>query len=218
MYRPVRGTFEAALTSPLTPVDGVTVSVLQGRVPGLFVDNATDEVVTVTGAAGEPFVRIGPDGVEANLRSPTWVEALQAEGGAPAVAADADARPRWSRIAKVPRYGWKEYRALYPDDEPPEDVVRSGKPTPLREWTVPMTIGGETFEVTGVTTWQPLPPEPAALAAPAGQPSAPPQAGAPAPQPASPSQGRSPAGRLGAGAALVGVAAVAYLLARRRAA
>jgi hypothetical protein len=162
-YRPQRGNFQAALVSPAQPADGVTVAVLQGRVPGLFVDNTTDTPVVVLGSEGEPFLRIGPDDVEANLRSPSWQTTARGTGATPEVEADADAPPQWQTVGEGSRYGWLEFRAVYPEEEPPEPVVETGGE--LVDWTVPLEVDGERREVAGVTSWVPAG-EPAAAAAP----------------------------------------------------
>lgn len=71
---------------------GVSVQVVISAADQLVAANPTDEVLEIPGADGEPFLRIGPDGVLANFRSPTWHRTLNPDqGGALPPEADADA-------------------------------------------------------------------------------------------------------------------------------
>lgn len=156
-YRPVEGRFAFALTSPAAPVEGVRVALTPTpRVPGLLLENSSGEPVTVLGADGEPFARIGP-GAEVNLRSPTYVQNLQAEGESPTVPADAKAEPEWRKVSEDTRYSWLEFRAAYPEADPPREALRRSEPATLVNWTVPVMIGTRRTDVTGVTRFVPLP-------------------------------------------------------------
>lgn len=168
VYAPVRGTITASLRE-LPDLGGVTVTLLPGDVPGVFVDNGSDEVVVVLGGEGEPFLRLGPRGVDANIRSPSWLAASRAAGDLPEGLVDAQARPRWRSVSAVPRFGWIEPRAGYPAREPPEAVVSAGQAVTLTEWSIPLRIGGRRVDLYGQTRWEPLATGPAADAAePAG--------------------------------------------------
>jgi hypothetical protein len=82
------------------PPDGVTVDVVISAADQVVVSNTTDELLEVPGADAEPFLRIGPDGVEANFRSPTWHRTLNPdEGGALPPEADAAAEPQFVRVS-----------------------------------------------------------------------------------------------------------------------
>lgn len=153
-YRPQRGIIGARLASSPTPVPGLSVAVLPGRAPGLYMDNATGEPAVVMGSHGEPFLRIGRDGVEANERSPAWLAALRGQGQAPDQEPDPEADPVWTTVSDAPRYGWIEERGAYPDEEPPPEQI--DRATDLVTWTVPVLLGARPLEVQGVTTWMPL--------------------------------------------------------------
>lgn len=156
VYRPVRGSVLAELTQP-PAAEGLSLAVLQGRVPGLFLDNGTGETVIVAGADGEPFLRFNRRGVQANEHSPSWLAARRAETGETADALiDPTLPPSWRPIAEVPRFGWLEPRAAYPDDEPPPEIIDRGEAATLLEWAVPITVGGRDASATGVTRWEPL--------------------------------------------------------------
>ena len=142
-YEPPSGAALARLTSSSTPAPGVRVTLLPGDVPGLMVANAGRQPLTVLGVDGEPFLRIGPDGVVANLSSRTWRESGRA--GSQAEHGDTDA-PRWQAVASVPRYSWIDPRTRLDAVAPPDGATQS--------WTVPMRLGDVPLPVNGSTRWQ----------------------------------------------------------------
>lgn len=155
-YRPVLGNVLPSLTSPTTLAPGVTVAVLTGRVPGLFLSSSTKVPVTVAGRLGEPFARITPRGVQVNLRSPTHLDDLMARGELPQEPVDPAAPPLWRRVAEVPRYGWLESRTRYQPEQPPDQVLRSAEPTVLTRWRIPVDVGGRRVDIAGDTRWIPI--------------------------------------------------------------
>ena len=157
VYRPVRGSVLAEIVNG-PDVAGLTVAVLQGRVPGLYLENGTGETVVVRGAHGEPFLRFDDRGVEANRHSPSWLAARRAEGGdLSQELIDPSLEPAWGRVSEVPRFGWVEPRTAFPDEEPPEEVIAAGEPVTLLEWEIPLEVGDATVSATGRTRWEPLP-------------------------------------------------------------
>jgi hypothetical protein len=168
-YVTFRGQFGAALTSSPTPFDGVRVSVIPGRMPGVFLSNSGLEPVLVMGRAGEPFLRVGPAGSEVNLHSPTWVDNLVAQGISPTVEADATASPQWQPVHEEPRMEWLEPRGLYPSEIPPPGVVGADHPTVVVRWSIPVLRGAATSILTGETSFVPTPrPASTEVAAPDG--------------------------------------------------
>jgi hypothetical protein len=146
-YRPpAAGAYVARLTSPATPADGVRVTLLRGPTTGLLLENTGAQTLVVFGAEGEPLLRIGRDGVEANLRSPTW--AASGRAAADAVPAAPGAAPQWRRVAAQPRYSWIDPRAAAPPDPP----AAAAEP---RAWQVPVQIGAQRLPITGVLVWHP---------------------------------------------------------------
>ncbi|CAN5567957.1 hypothetical protein BH20ACT2_BH20ACT2_13080 [soil metagenome] len=149
------GTKVSGITGGARPVPGVTVQLLQGQVPGLLLRNDGAEPVVVRGAHGEPFLRVGPDGTDANLRSPAWAADSRARDRPPSVVAEADAPPEWESISPDPVATWLEFRAAAA--EPSDEVLRSDEPTTLLTWSVPVEAAGASAQVTGVTRWVPAP-------------------------------------------------------------
>jgi hypothetical protein len=165
-YVTFKGGYKAVLTSTATPFDGVKVSVIPGRLPGVFIDNPGTVPVVVTGRSGEPFLRIGPAGTEANLHSPSWVDNLKGHGDTPTVEADAAAPPQWQLIHAEPRMLWLETRGFYTKEIPPAAILTRTEPTVLLRWSVPLTRGAATATLSGTTSY--VPDAPAATAPGAG--------------------------------------------------
>lgn len=136
------GAFRARLTSG-DPFDGVSVTLMPGRVPALYLVNAGDEDVLVLGADREPFLRIGPGGTSANVRSATW----RRSGKAAAPGANDGGEPRWELQSPSPRYAWIEARAAA--------AASWTNDTPSREWFVVVRRGADEARVTGVVEWIP---------------------------------------------------------------
>jgi len=155
MPRP-SGRFEARLTGGGEISPGISVQILPGPVPGFFVTNTSRETLTVFGRANEPLVRIGPEGVYANVKSPTWQQSGQAEVSYEPMLADAKAAPQWVLRSPSPRFSWIDVRAAYPQREPPAAVVKRGARAEVQRWTIPMQHGQTELKVTGATDWIPV--------------------------------------------------------------
>lgn len=147
------GAYRARLTSPARPADGVRVTLLPGRVPGLLLENRSDRAVVVLGADGEPFLRIGAAGVEANRRSPTWQQSARSSGAELRLVASA-AEPDWQRVSTAPRYGWIEPRAVYRHQLPAAALAGRGEVEVLT-WEVPVLLEEQILRITGVLSWKP---------------------------------------------------------------
>jgi hypothetical protein len=149
---PPRGAYRPRLTSTSEPLPGVRVSLVAGRVPALYLENASAaEPVVVMGAAGEPFLRVAPDGTSANVLSPTWQRSGKAERAARPPRVDATAEPVWRLVSSAPRYAWIEHRATPAGDGAPPGGGRGV----VGRWDVPLRRGAERGAVRGVVEWVP---------------------------------------------------------------
>jgi hypothetical protein len=153
-FDPILGAITPRLTSPANPAPGLQAVVLPGPVPGVFLSNTSTSTVTVFGASGEPFLRLGPSGAEVNTLSPTWVDNLVVQDLTP-TKADASALPQWTKVADVPRFGWIDYRLAYADSRPPESVALAGRTVTLVTWSIPVLTASGSLSLDGVTEWQP---------------------------------------------------------------
>lgn len=149
-YRPVLGTFHTQVGS-VPP--GVAVDTLDGRVPGLFVRWQGTGTLTVDGIDGRPFARFTSKGVEVNDASETWQEdqRLRNERSVNTPPADDD----WTLRATEPRLTWLDRRLAYTPGVPPDDALRSTRPTTVVEWDIPVDVNGTAGHVQGTTTWVP---------------------------------------------------------------
>lgn len=140
---PPAGARRARLTSPRTLAPGVRVRVLPGATPGLLIENDTRRLLTVLDGDGEPFLRIGRKGVEANVRSRAW----RASGRRSSAVVDRGptfmGAPYWQRVSRAASYGWIEPR-LAPRDAAEASVA----------WQVPVLLGTSELVLSGVSEWQ----------------------------------------------------------------
>ena len=135
--------------SPAAIAPGVHVTLLRGRAPGLLVENASRRPLTVFGDAGESFLRIGPDGVDANLHSATWWRSARSVRERPTATGPAEP-PEWQRVSTTPRFSWIEPRANATNAP---GTGTGPKPGPdVARWQVPMQLGDERLLVTGIVT------------------------------------------------------------------
>ena len=148
------GHFVSSLEAPGKGTSGMEVRLLEGPVPGIFVQNDTDKLLVIPGPDDEPFLRIGPQGVEANLRSPMYYL-----GGDQVIRkvppeADPSASPQWLKVSDIPVWAWLEWRARVPATSE-QRAVLGPEPRTVLEWDVPATLGGEPFPIAGQVDWVP---------------------------------------------------------------
>ncbi|WP_327009299.1 hypothetical protein OHA72_19895 [Dactylosporangium sp. NBC_01737] len=108
-------------------VPGVAVRAVEGGAR-LELRSTTDRTVVVLGLQGEPFLRIGPDGVAGNHRSPTWAASRSVTGRADRTAGQAG-EPDWRRMSTQRTVRWHDERA---------------RELPARAWSVPLEMDGTT--------------------------------------------------------------------------
>ncbi|MPQ98405.1 hypothetical protein GB931_10850 [Modestobacter sp. I12A-02628] len=150
--------YDGRVTSVSPEVPGLRVRALQFGDQLEVVTSGRD--VEVPGYSGEPYLRIGPDGVWRNTRSPATYLNLDAEGRTPLPPqADPDAPPEWEQVSTAATYVWHDHRTHWMSSELPPQV--RADPTAehtVIDWTVPMTVDGAPVTVAGRLTWEPPPP------------------------------------------------------------
>jgi hypothetical protein len=132
---------------------GVTVQTVISVSDQMIVENRTPTDLVVLGEGGEPFLRIGPQGVFANVKSPTWYRSNDPTGtAAPPKDADPAAPPSFARASAEPSWGWFDHRM--------HKVTLSKAPTlkaaRLESWEVPMRYGDTAVVVKGHREYKPL--------------------------------------------------------------
>jgi hypothetical protein len=160
------------ITSALLP-DGVEVVVHTG---GLLIEleNRSAVTVVVHGYEDEPYLRIGPDGVARNRRSPaTYINEERFGDVAIPQDVDASAPPEWIHIEDEPRVLWHDHRTHWMSTSPPPFVEAGPLARSLmtmemvgtigsagddagtyQSWVVPLSVGGDRFEVSGELGWE----------------------------------------------------------------
>lgn len=147
----------------------------------LEVVNDGDALLVVAGYEGEPYLRIGPGGVEHNRRSPATylnddrvrrrISARTDVAMPPDV--DASAAPEWIRIDTRPRAVWHDHRSHWMSPQPPGFVQtgpiartlmrvnlvgvigRGGDQTGVfRTWEIPFTVDGRPVALEGTMAWE----------------------------------------------------------------
>ncbi len=135
-------------------VEGLEVRLLPGPIPAVFVRNETQRELAVPGQDGEPFLRIGPDGVFGNTRSPSYYLGGNQTIRTVPNSADASAPPRWQRLSEQPFWSWLEYRALLPTSAEHRSNLGAERKAIL-EWTTPMVLGDQELGLGGRVDWIP---------------------------------------------------------------
>lgn len=147
-YRPPLGTFMPSLSEE-TPARDLTLTALQGNpTPGISVNYEGQGEVVVLGTEGEPYLRITPNGTEANALSPTWV-ASQDPSAVAGRGLDPTAPPEW-----VPVNAGTQYSFSIDRGNPVQDLAglyAIQEPTVVSEWTLSLIVDGERIEVQGET-------------------------------------------------------------------
>ena len=145
------------LTSPPQPEPGLVVRLVESG--SLLQLTSTEAEVVVAGHSGEPYLRVGPDGVFTNRRSPSsvWGRSLEAPMTAPP-GTDPAAEPDWVRTSDGPTARWFDSRARWTATSPPPEVVADPQQRHVvSEWTVPVTLAGAPVAVAGTVEWVPGP-------------------------------------------------------------
>lgn len=151
-YRPALGEFTPSLSQD-SPAAGVTLAALAGNpTVGISVANTGDREVVVLGDEDEPFLRLTPNGTEANALSRTWI-ASQDPSLVAGSGADASAPPQWAPVNVSPQYPFLLERA--DPTLPLAELYALDRPTVVSEWTVSLIVDGRRIDVPGETTMTP---------------------------------------------------------------
>ncbi|CAB4901321.1 unannotated protein [freshwater metagenome] len=152
--------FDGRVLSVTPGIPGVTVRVLSFG-DELEVVNPTGTELAVPGYSGEPYLRIGPDGVWRNRLSPATTINLDRYGRTP-LPDDADplAAPDWVQVSTEPAYTWHDHRTHWMSEGQLPPAVAADPTTDhvVFAWTVPMAYGSQDVAVAGELTWSPPPP------------------------------------------------------------
>ncbi|WP_433130110.1 hypothetical protein ACQPWW_06465 [Micromonospora sp. CA-240977] len=153
------GTDYRTRTTGVTPQrPGLEVRVVEAGAR-LELTNDTGRAIEVIGYSGEPYLRVGPDGVFENSRSPaTYLNRTIAGDTALPAEADPAAPPTWRRIADGTTVRWHDRRALWQESAPPAAVrAAPDREHRVRDWTIPLRDGADPVTIGGTLDWVPPP-------------------------------------------------------------
>ena len=140
------------------PIPGVTARVVD-RGNQIELANHGSEEITVLGYQNEPYLRIGPQGVFQNERSPSTFSNRSTVPPAQIPSRyDAGARPEWRRISSQSVATFHDHRAHWSGGDPPavrRDPDRRQVVTP--NWQVAIAVGNRTSILSGSIEWVPGP-------------------------------------------------------------
>jgi hypothetical protein len=121
----------------------------------LQLTNRSDLEVTVLGYSDEPYLRVGPDGVWRNERSPaTYLDADPSGRATVPAMADPTVPPEWTQLSRGTTVSWHDHRSHWMGG-PPSGAT--GGRTDIAHWSIPFLVGGERVDATGTTSWAPGP-------------------------------------------------------------
>lgn len=156
----VSGTnFKTRLKSVTPPVDGLFMSVIEVGSRLELVNKSGKEIV-VLGYQDEPYLRIGPDGVFENTRSPATYLNADRKATLPVPAnADPDAPAEWRKVSAENVVRWHDHRAHWMGDRDPPPVRRNPgrEHVVFPEWKVELRVDGQPVMASGDMRWIPPP-------------------------------------------------------------
>ncbi|MFL6651721.1 MAG: hypothetical protein ACJ8J7_10600 [Sulfurifustaceae bacterium] len=135
------------LDQPPPQLRGVLVRLHRTLGYQLLVENRTGKRLEVLDASGRPFLRIGPDGVAADLAAAEWYRTYTAVG-APRPALPDDAAPRWTSVSRTPAWGWFD-RRLRTEGLHVSAGTRARGSAVIGRWEIPVRIDGALTRLTG---------------------------------------------------------------------
>ena len=163
---PPASNYRSTITSIEPDVDGLHWRLIDAGTR-IEVVNETGDVLTVFGDQGEPYLRIGPDGVEENQLSVTAF--LQANPGDDVVVPQrvlSGGEPEWREVSSSPSWAWHDDRAHWTDADPvavtsadrvADEVVVVPSWSIEGEWSGrPLVVTGRVAWVEGPTPWPSL--------------------------------------------------------------
>lgn len=126
----------------------------------LELTNSTKDEVLVIGYLDEPYLRVGPEGVFENTRSPaTYLNVSRRGATRVPGSADPSAPPEWREVSSAPVARWHDHRIHWMSDQAPPAVRRAPGRTHvvIPEWVVTMRMGATAITATGDLVWVPGP-------------------------------------------------------------
>lgn len=140
------------------PLPGVRLRVIEAG-DRLELRNDGPDVV-VLGDAGEPYLRVGPDGAYENRRSPSAARSRQPiHDPAPPAPSDPQAEPDWRKLSDDPVARWHQHSThwMAPRDPPQVESAPGQRHVVYPRWEIKLQRGSEQAIAFGSLTWVPGP-------------------------------------------------------------
>ncbi len=117
------------------------------------------EPVIIPGYQDEPYLQVGPDGVQENVRSAaTYVNRDRMGTTELPAEVDEDAAPKWRRVSSQPVARFHDHRAHWMLADPPEIVTKNpNQQQQVQEFEIKLRQGAATSTVVGRVLWVPGP-------------------------------------------------------------
>lgn len=151
--------FRTELRSVSPEVPGLTMRVIETG-SRFELENRSGEEVLVFGYSKEPYLRVGPEGVFENTRSPaTYLNRSRRGILAPPTNADPTAEPEWRKVSSDPVARWHDHRIHWMGNQDPPAVRRDPgrRHVVIPDWMVEMRRGATTVAARGDLVWVPGP-------------------------------------------------------------
>lgn len=148
--------FQSKVVAVRPEVVGLTVRVLGGD-DRLRLENKSGTELVVLGYDDEPYLRIGPNGVFRNVRSPAvYLNQDRFARVAVPLSADPGAKPDWKQVSTRPIWQWHDHRIQWMALGPPPAVRAAPRAThTIFKWRVPARLGDKPLAVTGKLDYVP---------------------------------------------------------------
>jgi hypothetical protein len=150
--------YQSVLRSVTPHVPGLHVRITDLGTKVELTNDGSREVV-VLGYDSEPYLRVGPNGVFENRRSPaTYLNRSTTITSAPPKSADATATPVWRKISDGTTARWHDHRAHFMGgDDPPAVARHPDRRRVVDNWEIPMRVGTENVTARGQLIYVPPP-------------------------------------------------------------
>ena len=150
--------YRSRLIGVVPPQPGVVARVYDLGKRIKLVNNSGADVIVI-GYQGEPYLRVGRDGVFENRRSPTLYRNRTTVGGGPGPVpstADAAAPPDWHKVSRGRSVTWGDDRTKHTGPDPAAVKQQPGRThVVVPQWTIPLRRGDADLAVVGSITWVP---------------------------------------------------------------
>jgi len=111
------------------------------------------EAISVLDPANRPFLRFTPGGVEADFGAAAW-QSASVSSARPG--ASSDHAPDWRLISRTPSWSWRDPRIRPEQGLLTQEVLSGNAPVRLRDFEVPLLIGGVPGRIAGYLRYEPL--------------------------------------------------------------